>query len=458
VRHQGTLTLEACGSYWVHAFCGSLSVLEYRDDPHGRRINLKLALLPAKTTPVEPDPIFFLAGGPGTPATEQWLNAGTVFPGLNDHRDIVLIDQRGTGGSHRIEYPAFPVLTGLSAAEAAQAMQAWQTTALAGLEADPRYYTTAIAMDDVDEVRVALGYDRVNLYGNSYGATAAQVYLRRHESHVRAVVLDAGSLLDVNMVERFAPNAQHALDLVLARCEADPPCSATYPSARQQVTELIARLRQHPITIHHTDGSPDSVLTPWLAEAALQSQLVELTTRGRLPGSIKTVSDLVRSAEDNQVTAAVTLENTPAPDLMMRWSILCTEFWARQTVAGVSEYARGTLFDEWALDGAFQHEAVCAVVPPGIADPAEGSPVRSEVPVLLLNGEADPQDPPANVADAPQDLPNSLSVVVPGAAHTVGHLGCLPRVVLDFIERGSAEGLDTTCVKDFQPPSFNLDD
>jgi pimeloyl-ACP methyl ester carboxylesterase len=457
VRRFGTLDLKACSlTYYVRGFCGTLPVLENRAAPDGRRITLRIVLLPARQQPAAPDPVFFLAGGPGDAASVQWLNAGTLFAGLNDERDFVLVDQRGTGGSHRLEYPALPVLTGLSAEEAAAAMQAWRAEALAGLDADPRYYTTAVAMDDLDEVRAALGYDRINLYGNSYGATAAQVYLRRHESRVRAVVLDGGSLLDVNLVERFAPSAQRALDLVLARCEGDADCRAAYPGVRQRLDDAMARLRRRPITIHHPDGSPDSLLTPWWVGSLVKSYLVELSATGGLPQFIDALDQLVASAQGDAVTYPAVLAHTPAPEPLMRWSIMCSEYWARQSVAGVASLAHGTLFEELELEGARQHEAVCAVLPPALADPADGTPVRSDVPVLLLNGEADPQDPPSHVSDAPEELPNSLSVVVPGAAHTVVGLGCLARVVTDFIQLGTAEGLDASCAQAFRPPPFEL--
>ena len=211
------------------AVCGHLSVPEDRSDPDGRQIDFYVKLVPAVASDPQPDPVFFLAGGPGGAATQSWLSAPGLFPIVHWDRDIVLVDQRGTGDSNLLLWPEPPDLSGLSRHEMSVTLAAWLKKALAGLDADPRFYASRQAADDLDDVRAALGYDRIDIYGASYGATLAQYYLRQHESHVRSVVLDGGTLLDVPIFERLPRSSQAALDSVLERCVADTACHATFP-------------------------------------------------------------------------------------------------------------------------------------------------------------------------------------------------------------------------------------
>ena len=214
----GAEAMLPCTSGGFPAACGTLQVPEDRGNPTGRMIPLDVVVIPAASERPAADPVFFLAGGPGGAATESWANAPQVFPAIHQDRDIVLVDQRGTGGSNELLFPPAPDVSGLPRSDGWRKVERWAKGALEGLNGDIRYYTSAIAADDLDDVRVALGYDLIDLYGGSYGATLAQYYLRQHEAHVRAVVLDGGTLVDVPIVELMAARSQEALDRVFARC------------------------------------------------------------------------------------------------------------------------------------------------------------------------------------------------------------------------------------------------
>jgi pimeloyl-ACP methyl ester carboxylesterase len=408
-------------------------------------------------TPARTDPVFFLAGGPGVAATEHWLASASMFPDLNRDRDFVLVDQRGTGGSNRVLYPPIPDLSTLSPAEAARGMETWMAQALASTDADPRQYTTAVAMDDLDDVRAALGYDRINVYGNSYGATAAQVYLRRHGRRVRTLVLDGGSLLDVPLMEAWAPNAQRTLDKVFSLCEADPACHGAFPSVREEFAELLRMVRRRPIPIVHPVSRTTIWLTPRLVQETTQMALQDVTRWSGIPLEVNRYFLLAKSlvAHGDEHGAAPAESYRPI-HMMMSLAVICSEFWAKMDSREVTRHSEGTWFAEWAQEAARRQEAVCRVVPRGIVDPRDGRRVGSNVPVLILNGEWDPQDPPGNVANANAELPNSLSVFVPNAAHTVVQLGCLRNVMTDFIRRGSTIGVQTGCARDLRPPIFKL--
>lgn len=190
------LSLTPCASEGAmkDAWCGALSVPEDPRRPEGRQVALRIVVLRALSPTPGAAPLFHLDGGPGVAASGAagfYLGPGS---GYRRTRDVVLVDQRGTGGSRDLRCPQ-----GSVADRWAEQLR----TCLAGLDGDPGAYTTAWAMDDLDQVRAALGYERVNLYGMSYGVTAAQVYLQRHPTRVRSAILESGALLGVPIYEQI---------------------------------------------------------------------------------------------------------------------------------------------------------------------------------------------------------------------------------------------------------------
>jgi pimeloyl-ACP methyl ester carboxylesterase len=217
-------------------------VYENREAHSGRMISLNVAVIKAQSPDPAPDPIFYLAGGPGDAATAD--GARQQFPSsLSYNHDLVFVDQRGTGGSNRVLIPSdSPDLSGMTPEEADAAARAWVEKPLSEIDMDPQYYTTSVAMDDLDEVRQALGYDKIDLVGYSYGATAAQYYLRQHEEHVRTVFLGVGSLLDVPVFELWAHSSQRVFDLIFDRCQAETACKSAFPNLLDEFNALMERL------------------------------------------------------------------------------------------------------------------------------------------------------------------------------------------------------------------------
>lgn len=449
--------MRPCGIYRM-AVCGRFRVPEDRSDPTGRRIGLDVMVIPASDPDPEPDPVFFLAGGPGGAGTEIWSNAADVFHGIHDHRDIVLVDQRGTGRSNPLLVPGFPDTGGMSAREAETTIARSVKDALTALDADPRLYTSTQAADDLDEVRSALGYERIDLYGGSYGATLAQYYLRRHERHVRAIALDGGTLLDVPLFERIAQNSQHALDAVFERCARDPICRTAFPDPAGDLAAATARLAEHPV---RTDVRITGTGTPIVVDAEALVTLIHhllLVSHGdQVPLVIHQAATGRFGAVARRIQETCEGQNLASGRLVMSLSILCSEGWARFDPDRTAESGAGSYVLGPELARSRAMALVCNTMPQASPDPGDAAPVRSSVPVLLLNGTEDPQDPPANVADAPLELPNSLALAVPGFGHTVGHLECFPDMLAAFFEAGSVAGLDTSCVASLTPPPFETD-
>ncbi len=440
-----SITLQPCMVGNISALCGTLKVYEDRAARSGRMIDLRVAVIKAKNTKPAPDPIFWLAGGPGGAATEDTSYALQIIGPANEQRDLVFVDQRGTGGSNKLACPQPADLT----------RQAGDLRAcLAGLNGDPSAYTTAWAMDDMDDVRAALGYDQINLYGESYGATAEQVYILRHGEHVRTAALAGVSLLDIPMFERYPISSQKALEFLFARCEADATCHSAFPNLRQEFAGALDRLNQAPVTLSIKDPSTGQpvVATSENFKNTVHSALASTPTTVVVPRLIH----LIYSEDWNGLAAFLAPFLSPASATpqwkIMNLTILCYEDWAKMHPAETTSASSGSYLKYADIRALTVPEDICAAVPRPKAEALYGPVTGSAVPMLFFNGEADPQDPPENVAGAKQRYPNSLSLLAPGQAHGYTGIPCRASIVADFIARGSVKGLATDCLEQVALP------
>lgn len=229
--------------------CGRYEVYENRAGT-GRKIGLNIVVLPAKTPDVAPDPLVFLAGGGVAPATRYARYFSRAFPDLRLHRDILLVDQRGSGGSNGLECELLTDPTNAEYRDEARFMEAVRRCRKESeKKADLRYYTTPLAMDDLDEVRGWLGYPRLNLFGVSYGTKAAMVYLRQHPERVRAVVMHGVVPLDAPMWLELPRSSQQALDQAFAACAGQLGCRDAFPNLAQEFSTLLQRLAEKPVRV-----------------------------------------------------------------------------------------------------------------------------------------------------------------------------------------------------------------
>jgi pimeloyl-ACP methyl ester carboxylesterase len=438
------ITLRPCtlGGGAVEARCGTYRVPENRAAPGGRTIALRVAVLPARDGASSPDPLVYLAGGPGGSAIADAAGIRQIFGGVNESRDIVLVDQRGTGSSHRLECPVPKEPLGTSAA----AIRAYVRSCLGRFQADVRQYTTAPAMEDLAEVVRALGYEQVDVYGLSYGATAAQYLLAQHPELVRTAILDGATLLDVPVFERWGPNGERALRSILARCTSTQRCRRAYPRVRSEVFEMMATLRRAPV---HANG-----IVIHAADAAGAIQALSRTPDGAT--QIPWIAHRARAGDWDPLAFAVDAQGTGgvATRQLMFWATVCSEPWARWSPARTRAESRGTyLAERTELDAALA-AAVCSAMPKARQPAWSRARVRSDVPVLLVVGGDDPQDPLANVRNARRELSSSRTVAVPHAGHGSLQLGCLPTLARRFVEHGTAAGLDTRCAARYTPPAF----
>ncbi|MCP4662971.1 MAG: alpha/beta hydrolase, partial [bacterium] len=268
-QSRGLVELEPCpvpGTDDGEMLCGSLDVFENRDTRKGRVISLAIAVVPALSSNPRPDPIFWLAGGPGGAATASaaWFHASW----MRSDRDVVLVDLRGTGGSN-------PLACGIP--ENTEDLQNYLRGSFEELGAirrckrqlkevaNLRLYTTPIAIDELDDVRAAMGYGRINLFAGSWGTRNTLIYLRRHPGRVRRAILNGAAPLGLIYPLHIADAAQRTLDLILDQCARDVDCAAAFPGMDQEFQAVLDRLEQapEPVTIEHPDtGEPVVVEFP----------------------------------------------------------------------------------------------------------------------------------------------------------------------------------------------------
>ena len=441
-----------------------MRVYEDRVAKRGRKIDIHVAVIKASSSKPALDPIFYLAGGPGGSAIEDGKRP-QFSSSLSFNHDLVFVDQRGTGNSNpQTVSQGFPDFAGLTPEQidANVKARAWEYQVLKIFTMDTRFYTTSLAMDDLDDIRAALGYDKINLVGYSYGATAAQYYLRQHEEHVRTVTLGGGSLLDKPVFELWAQNGQQALNSIFDLCLSDPLCNAAYPNLKSEFSELMSRLATDPVTVSLTDpgnSHPESVtFSADLFAASLRNLTTDAKNDPNLPRLIH------KAYQENDWNGFAQLYAdgwTPQwwGNLAMEHTIRCSEKWAAFDPAVVAASSKGSYLAGWDTSLAKHQAFSCKLTPPGITPEGSSDQPGSNVPVLILNGELDPIDPPENMAGAKELWPNSLSLIGPYQGHSMSNydeIMCWFSIQDKFIISGSANGLDTSCMQGIQAPFLIL--
>jgi len=431
------------------AECGTLEVYENRDTSEGRRIGLKVVVLPALSNDPKPDPLFMLDGGPGMPATRMADGVKAALWRIREQREIVLVDQRGTGESNGLH------CSGVDSIEIVGNEYPYEVVreCMENFDADLSLYTTPIAMDDLDDVREALGYEQINLWGGSYGTRASLVYLRRHSDRVRSVILDGVAPTGMRLPLHMGEDAFRSIQLVFDNCEADADCNASYPNLREKYQTLLSRLESAPESIrvpHPRSGlMTDYTIRRNDAVEQLRTALYSADATRLLPLIIQHAHDgdyaplLAQSEHGSEAIAKLAAG--------MLFSVLCTEDVRYIDESDLDWIAadssrRTSIVEIWTK--------VCESWPKGVLPAGYHDPVVSDKPVLVLSGELDPVTPPRWGAMAAEHLSNSLHVVVPGAAHGTMGYGCVHRLMADFLDRGSVSDLDPSCVEELGRPMF----
>lgn len=437
--------------------CGSFEVFEDREHKRGRRIVLKIVVFPATGQDKKPDPLFYIPGGPGSSATEDAPYVAQEFAKIREHRDLVFVDQRGTGGSNPLNCEFFKPAD-LRSYFGEYFPLADVRTCREQLEpkADLKLYTTTIAADDLDDVRAALGYERINVIGGSYGTRAAQVYLKLHSRRVRAVILHGVSPTNQFMPRDFPGHTERALNGVIAECAADDACRSAFPNLAAEVKSVLERLLRGPVEVElKRDETVHVSLSRDLVAEAIRYFLYQPSGASRIPLFIHLAAQgnfrpLGEAALDFRRQIVATGSNG------MYLSVTCAEDLPLIKPGEGERNGLNTFLGDYRLR---QQRAACALWPRGKIPNNYAEPTRSDVPALILTGQWDPVTPPIYGDTAAKYLSHSLHVIVPHGGHGFNGLSgsdCINSLIVSFVERGTTTGLDTSCVNSIVRRGFVL--
>ena len=439
------------------AVCGAYPVWENRETRAGRRIGIFVAVLAARSPSPRPDPVFYLDGGPGNAASTAAADLATILDDILEDRDLVLIDQRGTGASNPLTCDDLRSGSGPDLFRLAELRECRRKLEQ---KADLRLYGTAAAMADLDEIRGVLGYSRINLLSASYGSAAAQVYLRAYPDRVRSAVLLAAGPVDVRYPLHVARDHERALNLTFDACAADPSCAAAFPKLREDFARLTGRLAAGPVEVEVPGPLPPGGGPPRPETVLLSLDLVRLTLPHRLystEAAARVPNSIHRAAQGDfaelaRACRSIQRQTWDDPSQGLFLSISCSEDEAALEPAVVERETRGTFVGDIRVR---LQAARCAEWPRAPLPPGYHEPVRSNVPALLLTGEADPILPPAWAEEVARNLPNGRLIVVPNASHWP-IIPCTEGLIRAFLRAGTAQGLDAACVAANRRPPFVL--
>ncbi len=444
----------------LKALCRTVTVPVDPETPAGDTLDVSLAIIPARDRSVADDPLLFISGGPGQSALESYPAVAHAFRHVNRSRDIVLVDQRGTGSSGLLDCPTPSEALQWDDDVGALVRDAEQSAAecLASLDVDTRLYTTSVAVQDLERVREALGIDRWSIYGVSYGTRVAMHYARRFPEATRAMVLDAVVPPGVPLGPDIAAHAQRALSLILSRCENDPGCAAAFPDIESRTAAFITELEATPIELEWEDIARGTLETSRFTRASLAASLRLLSYSAH---GASLIPSLLHDAIDDGHLAPLarqadlqtrTLEDSLATG--MHYAVVCSEDLPFMDIEQASENARGTYLGDVPL---LALAAACGVWPEGRVDADFHEPLGLSVPTLMLSGEADPVTPPDNVEQLLAASEQARHIVNAGQGHMQMPLGCMPQVVAQFIETLDTDKVIHPCLDRLRAPPFFID-
>ncbi len=424
--------------------------------PGGTQIDVHYVVVPATARRKHADPVFLLAGGPGQSAIHAAPGVLPLFARLNNRRDIVFVDQRGTGRSAPLEceLPRHRPLSELGDVEHQVAdLQACRDRLRALPHGDLRHYTTTIAMRDLDAVRQELRAERINVVGVSYGTRAALEYLRQFPHAVRRSVLDGVAPPDMVLQASFSTDNQSALDAMFDACERDAACAQAHPALRAQWAALLKSLPRSTTLAHPLTGQAESfVLTREMLLGAVRGPLYAPQVGAALPHAI----DAAASGRFEALAGLNSLLVAPKslrPSMGMHFSVVCAEDYPRRS------HSVDVPGADFGTDFARLYERVCDGWPRGEV-PAQFYRVpTSPSGALVLSGGIDPVTPPRHGERVAKALgAKALHVVVPNAGHGVAAIGCMRDVMFRFIDADTddaALAVDARCAQGIpRPPAF----
>ncbi len=447
--------LEACrvADLPTAARCGRLSVQEQAGNSQSRALSLRFAVIPAVVSTPHPDPLLIVVGGPGQAATEAGGAVAAVLSDVRRTRDIVLVDQRGTGGSNALDCADddVPFVERFNRSLTEEDVR----SCLAAQEADLTLYTTWTALHDLEAVRTHLGYSAWNVWGGSYGTRVALAYMQRYPDAIRRVILDGAAPTDLKLPLHFSADAERSWRLAVQACQKQPSCQAAFPELEAELQRLLVRLTENPLTVavaHPNAGTPERLLVSRLGfTAGVRSLLYSADLTALLPLALTQAARHDNWAPFVTAVTALTESMDDRPSYTgMYLSVVCSEDVARITDDEVASHSAGFFGREF-VD---QLKRACALWPKADLPASYFDPVTAAHPTLVLSGELDPATPPRFGELVTRRLPQAQHVIVPAVSHGVSSRGCVPELIAHFLDAAEPATLDTTCAQESARPAF----
>lgn len=430
--------------------CGQLQVPENYAEPQGKAISVNFAVLPAIDQSQKKTPLMFLAGGPGQAAVELAAGLRKVFSESRKTRDLILVDQRGTGESKPFQCDLAAqsnIYQLLPEDFSAKEMQ----DCLSGFDGELSQYNSENAIRDFEALRKALGYQQVNLYGGSYGTRAALVYMRLFPDAIRSVVLDSVGPVEVP-IGLFGQSIARSFDLLVANCHQDKSCQQAFPDLESEFRQVLAALEQKPQSViipHPRLGEATTfVISKSKFIGTLTQQLYSTGSRAFVPLVIH------QAAKGNYLPLAGLIATTDGKQpiyLGLHMNIICNEDFPKITPEALTADADNS------FGGDITHNAMltaCPLWPQYRPGKAFYQPVTANIPTLILSGELDPVTPPSNAEFSDQTLANSHHIVVKHTGHTVAMTTCASDIINEFMNVLTPAKLDESCLEDIPGESF----
>jgi pimeloyl-ACP methyl ester carboxylesterase len=430
------------------ARCGTLSVPENPDKPAGRRLSISVAVIPAAKGSALADPIVILQGGPGEDSISSAGFFAERFASLLDNRDLLLVDQRGTGKSGALPCTLY------SAGDPAASLR--DVFPLAVIKrcaqrlkarADLTQYTFDRFAGDLEQVRRGLGYGALNLYAGSYGTRAAQVYIRRFPASVRTAYLGSPVPMDAANPLAFAKTAETALELLFTSCAADPLCREAFPKLREEFRAVALKLDSGAVRVSIPGSAATATLYRGRVAEWMRSRLYRPKSATMLPWMIHRayagdwnplVKDMLADAHDAD----------PAFSFGLFLSITCSEDVAFIREQDIGAETQGTFLGDYRVR---QQQAACKEWPTRALPKDYRAPVLSAVPTLFVSGAADGGTPLWYADHVAAGFSNRVQVIVKGQGHTEWS-DCLAQLYQRLVRGGAVTGLDPSCPNVPRPP------
>ena len=438
------------------AECGELMLKENPADANSNDISVAILRLPAISPVPNADPLFLIQGGPGGSSIEMANQIHNFFAEVRKNRDLIFVDQRGTGKSNplRCEQISPEDLT-LPEAEQKEKYIALIKSCAEKFHHNAAFYTTVHGVQDLDAVRSALGYEKINLWGGSYGTRVALEYARRYPQQTRTIVLDGVAPVSIALPKYFARDAMAALVAVNNECLAQSECAAEFGDIVRKAETVLQRLNElqvagTPLEISYEHPRNQQMETLHLTPRAFSS-LIFMSLYSRdltvlLPRAIS-----FAEKEDYRLLAALSALSAEQVQMMniaegMRYSVICNEDWPQLSPHDIeqSEPFFGMPFVK-------DMQPICALWPKAELPDDYWEPIVSDVPALLLSGQHDPVTPDIWAQTVAKYLSNSTSLSAAGGNHSISMEGCVPQLIAQFIERASMHNVKADCVEKIKP-------